>query len=206
MASAIVQGIGIGLAVAVPIGPMGVLCINRTLSLGPRSGLATGFGAATVHLFYSFLAVLGFGVAARAWLDDSTRAFSLVSALVLFWFALRAFRRSAPPGGSCAVERVCLICAYVSAIAFGLTNPSTIVLLAAAFPALADMGDPEVAPLLAAGVFIGSIGWWVTLVMLVAQCRVRFGAGLIGISHRISALALAGLGVLMLVNAVERAV
>ncbi len=207
MASPILQGIGIGLAVAVPIGPMGLLCIDRTLSLGPRSGIATGFGAATVHLFYSSLAVLGFGVAARAWLDDRASAFSLASALILFWFAVRAFRRAAPAPvvRHCAAERVCVICAYLSAIIFGLTNPSTIVLLAAAFPALADVADPHVAPLLAGGVFIGSIGWRATLVALVGVCRVQFGSGLIGVSHRVSALALAGLGTVMLVNALDHA-
>jgi threonine/homoserine/homoserine lactone efflux protein len=82
-------GVGVGLAVAVPIGPMGVLCIQRTLAFGLVAGLATGFGAATVHLAFGSLAALGLGVTATASINTSAQGLTLVSAGLLFWFAAR---------------------------------------------------------------------------------------------------------------------
>lgn len=71
-----------------------MLCIQRTLASGMATGLATGFGAATVHLTYSAFAVLGLGALAQPWVEANAVVFGIVSAFTLLWFALRTHRCS----------------------------------------------------------------------------------------------------------------
>jgi hypothetical protein len=92
--AALFSGIGIGFMVAAPIGPMGILCIQRTLASGIATGLATGLGAATVHLAYSAVAVIGLGVIVQPWIDAHTVALSVLSGVIMLAFAIRANRGS----------------------------------------------------------------------------------------------------------------
>src|SRR5262249_8631955 len=91
---AILQGIGIGFAIAAPVGPIGALCIRRTLHHGPVVGLATGLGAAAADAMYGLVAAGGLGLA--AWLVGHAAALGIVGALLLAWLgveSLRAFLR-----------------------------------------------------------------------------------------------------------------
>mgnify|MGYP002639370973 CR=1 FL=1 len=62
MIEALLTGIGVGLAVAAPVGPIGILCIRRTLTEGRAQGLATGFGAASADSVYGVVAATGLAV------------------------------------------------------------------------------------------------------------------------------------------------
>ena len=72
MPTEFISGLGLGMAVAVPIGPMAVLCMGRTIQSGPMAGFATGLGAATVHGLFGSLAAVGFGMAHGGWLTERT--------------------------------------------------------------------------------------------------------------------------------------
>lgn len=193
-------GVGVGLAVAVPIGPMGVLCIQRTLAFGLVAGLATGFGAATVHLAFGSVAALGLGVTATASINTSAQGLTLVSAGLLFWFAARILKRTTltDPG---LPQLDGWLHSYASAFLFGLSNPLTILLFVAAIPALTATGDLEAVPVLVTGVFLGSITWWAILSTTTALIRGRLSAGAIALTNKASGLMLAILGTLMLANA-----
>ena len=80
-------GVGVGLTVAAPIGPMGLLCIQRTLALGLAAGLVVGLAAATVHAAYGVLAVVGLSATVTMVTDASAQILSLLSGMMLFWFA-----------------------------------------------------------------------------------------------------------------------
>lgn len=84
---------GVGLSVAVTIGPAAMLCIQHTLAAGMMQGLATGFGVATVHLVYCALTVTGGISLPQGWLP--TAMVPLASGMILLWFATRVFRRNA---------------------------------------------------------------------------------------------------------------
>src|SRR5829696_5685258 len=97
--SIVLAGIGVGVAVAAPVGPMGVLCIQRTLCLGFAAGLSTGLGAATVHLAFGTVAALGLGAMISTWIGTgAAQALSLVSAGLLFWFAARILKQTVSIG------------------------------------------------------------------------------------------------------------
>ena len=188
-------GVAIGLAVAVPIGPMGLLCIQRTLAFGMIAGLATGLGAATVHLAFGSVAALGLGTAMTALLNG--QSLTLVSACLLIWFASRTLRVTEVEGPDLPTEQGWLQ-SYASALLFGLSNPLTILLFAGAMPALSAASDLGTVPLLVAGVFLGSIAWWTVLSTVIAMIRNRFSTRAIVLANRASGLALGALGALML--------
>ena len=193
-------GMGIGLAVAAPIGPMGILCIQRTLASGLTAGLATGLGAATVHLVYGAIATIGLGATVGAWAGTDMRGLSLISAGLLFWFALRILRRTAVAGAGCArPERWLQV--YGSAFLFGLSNPLTILLFAAMLPALTGRSQIGEAPLLIAGIFLGSILWWALLSTAIAFTRARLSAPWIATMNKGMGVTLALFGTFTAANA-----
>lgn len=198
--AALLSGIGIGFTVAAPIGPMGMLCIQRTLASGMATGLATGFGAATVHLTYSVLAVLGLGSLAQPWVEANAAGFGIVSALTLLWFAIRTHRSSVVLQEG-KIDNVRLMRAYLSAIALGLTNPLTVILFLAALHAFS--AKAAAAPL-TAGVFVGSAVWWMMLSTIVATARSRLTPRMLLLSSRFASLMLLGLGTAMLVRIAQR--
>lgn len=201
--AAFVAGIGVGLAVAVPIGPMGVLCIQQTLAFGLAAGLATGLAAATVQVTYGFVAVLGFGPSAMALLGNGMDLLPVLSALLLFWFAYRVMRRDVRIGSAAAPGRFRLARSYGDALAFGFGNPLTVVLFFAAFPALTSSADLVEAPLLVGGVFTGVVGWYLVLSAVVVLLRERLSEAALGLANKAAGLALASLGALMLADAVR---
>ncbi|MGJ4998013.1 LysE family translocator [Bradyrhizobium sp. HKCCYLS3077] len=199
--AALLSGVGVGLSVAAPIGPMGVLCIQRTLSCGAATGVATGLGAATVHLVYSAFAVFGLGTLAQPWLESHSLLLGCCSGLILLWFALRLYRRTVVLSASGDTARIHPAHAFFSAIGLGAANPLTIVLFLAMLHALAGQ---SAAPLLIAGVFAGSVAWWLVLSATVALIRQRVDAGVMAWSSKLASLILLALGVTTLLRMAVR--
>lgn len=160
----LLQGLVIGLGIAIPVGPIGLLVIQRTLAGGFRPGFLSGLGAAGADAVYG--AIGGFGVGwATALLLDWQAAFRLSGGLFLAWLAWTTFR-SRPadqaarpaPGGN-----------FLSTFLLTMANPATILSFAAIFggilPAGGESGGgagPD-AGFLVAGVALGSTLWWLVL-------------------------------------------
>ncbi len=201
--AALASGMAIGLMVAIPIGPMGLLCIQRTLAYGRAAGLATGFGAATVHLTFGSIAAIGLDAVMGAWVKASAHILSIVSAGLLFWFAARILRRSVSVG-RVRPQKAEWLSLYATSLVYGLTNPITILLFAAALPAMTMAnGRPPVLPLVS-GVFLGSAAWWILLSVGVSLVRHRISDGVLDLTNKIAGLALAALGTTMLVGTIHQ--
>ena len=192
------QGVVVGLSVAAPVGPMAVLCIRRSLAFGRPVGLATGAGAASVHALYTALAILGVkGLVTR--LDDHATAVHLVSGLVLVALGVRmalrvSLRVTAERGGMS--KRT----AYVSAVGLCLANPLTVVSLASLLAGLRLTGSALAGDVvsLVAGVFVGSLMWWLLMTGLVASLARRLSDRGVGWSQRVSGLWVTAMGVAIL--------
>lgn len=177
--STILQGAGIGFAIAAPVGPIGLLCIRRTLRDGPLAGLATGLGAATADGLYGLVAAGGLGIA--AWLLGHAAILGLVGAGLLAWLgvgSLRAFlrKRAGAPDAAAAdtpAARASAPVAFATTFALTMANPSTILSFVAVIAALgaSTARAPGAAWLLVAGVFAGSAAWWLILVGTVHAAR-----------------------------------
>lgn len=158
------KGIVIGLAIAVPVGPIGALCVQRTLAEGRISGLVSGLGAATADTIYGFIAafgvtmISGFLISHQMWLR-------IIGGAILFTLGLKTFL-SRPRKQAAPVSGNSLLTDFFSTFGLTLTNPITILSFAAIFAALGVVsGSQGLAALwtLVLGVFCGSALWWLIL-------------------------------------------
>ncbi|MDE1159811.1 MAG: LysE family transporter [Neorhizobium sp.] len=190
LASSLLSGIGIGVSIAAPIGPMSILCIQRTLSTGLFSGVATGFGIATVHLTYGALAVLS---QASFTAGQHERAlFFVLSGTLLFWFSIRILRRVPILQGPLE-SRQSLVIAYFGAVGLGLLNPLTPLLFASVLPGFGRAGDLLVP--VVTGIFAGSLGWWLLLSGSVSILKARLDSGMLNLINKAAGLMLAALAI-----------
>lgn len=159
-----VKGMGLGFAIAAPVGPIGLLCIRRSLAQGRWMGLATGLGAATADGLYG--AVAGFGLTAVAdLLIAQATVLRIVGGLFLCYLGFTTLRAKPSldvetPSGRGLLE------AYGSTFVLTLTNPATILSFIVIFAGLgvASTGQNwRAAMALVVGVFLGSALWWVCL-------------------------------------------
>jgi threonine/homoserine/homoserine lactone efflux protein len=192
----LLKGLLIGLSIAAPVGPIGLLCIKRSLEHGLAAGLATGLGAATADAFYG--AVAGFGLASiSSFLTAQQTPLRIVGGLVLLWLGASSFRerpareRTLENGRNLFVD-------YATTVGLTLTNPATIISFAAVF---ASVGLSEAAGSYAkagsfvAAVFVGSALWWLALSTSVSLVRARISTGAIRWINRASGLVLIGFAV-----------
>jgi putative LysE/RhtB family amino acid efflux pump len=200
----------IGLAVAMPVGAMGVLCMQRTLERGWRSGLATGAGIATADALYASLAALGVG-AVTSMLIEWQGPVRVVggAALVILGFRAVFSASAAVPGrveylpdraGHRTRDN---LGAYLSAVALTLANPMTIlafvgVFLGAGLSAAVNAGAVAGAVL---GVACGSLLWWLVLVAATTAAGRGMGASARRIIARASGAAVAVFGAVTAVSA-----
>lgn len=171
------KGLLVGFSIAAPVGPIGVLCIRRSLAQGRLIGFATGLGAATADAAYG--AVAGFGLTAiSGFLTGQVFWLRLIGGLFLCglgWKTCRA--RVADETG--ATERQEIWGAYLSTVFLTLTNPTTILSFVAVFAGLglaASQHDYGSATAMVGGVFLGSAFWWLLLSQVVGAMRTQLGA------------------------------
>jgi len=193
------KGLVVGLSIAAPVGPIGLLCIRRTLAGGWPSGLASGLGAAKADAVYGCVAGLGltavssFLVGQRFWLG-------LVGGLFLFWLGVRTFL-SRTAAQAAEIRGDGLAGAFLSTFALTLTNPLTILSFAAVFAGLGFVGGAGRggAWTLVAGVFAGSSLWWLLLSSGVGLLRGQVGPAWMTGINRVSGLLLCACGAYALV-------
>ena len=157
------KGIAIGFVMAIPIGPIGIMCIRKTLTEGRLSGLIIGLGAATADLFYGCVAVFGLTVISDT-LTDQRIWIRIVGGALLFFLGIKTFRAH-PKDPKLKISGSGRLRSYFTVVILTLTNPLTIFAFIAVFAAF-GLGDGLSffsAVLLVAGVFIGSCLWFFLL-------------------------------------------
>jgi len=197
------KGIVVGLLISIPVGPIAVLCIKRTLNEGKIHGIVSGLGAATADAIYGFIAVSSltfiskFLVKEQIWLR-------LMGGFFLCYMGVRVFRsrlmqRSTSGNGASHLSN------YVSALLLTLANPATFLALAAVF---AGLGVVEIrvhhssAGLLVGGVFIGSGLWWFILNSITGVFLGKLDYVRLARLNRISGIIITGFGLLVLLSLV----
>ena len=195
----LLRGLLLGFAIAAPVGPIGVLCIRRTLAEGRAAGLVSGLGAATADAVYGCVAAFGLTfissllVGQQGWIR-------LVGGLFLCYLGLKTFL--ATPAEEPAVARDGgLLGDYASTFFLTLTNPMTILSFTAIFAGLgigSAAGNYASAALLVLGVFTGSALWWLILSGGVSMFRTKLGVTSLRWVNRISGMIIVGFGLLAL--------
>ncbi|HYG91036.1 MAG TPA: LysE family transporter [Azospirillum sp.] len=198
------KGAAIGLSIAAPVGPIGLLCIRRTLADGPVVGLATGLGAATADAAYGTVAAFGL-VAITEVLVGWQGPLRLIGGLALLWLGVTTLLARPAEHAADAPTVHGLAGAYGTTVVLTLANPATIISFAAVFGAL-GLAETGGAPALGAvslvlGVFLGSALWWLCLSAGVGVFRRRVTPAAMLWINRASGTVLAGFGLMALVAA-----
>ena len=158
------RGLVLGFAIAAPVGPIGLLCIQRTLNQGRLVGLVSGLGAATADAIYGAIAAFGLSMIA-GFLVDQQQWLALAGGLFLCYLGARTIRAEPAPAGAQA-DATGILGAYSSTLVLTLTNPMTILAFVAIFAGAglaASAGDQWAAATIVLGVFCGSAAWWLLL-------------------------------------------
>src|SRR5258706_16191577 len=130
----ILKGMIIGFSIAAPVGPIGVLCIRRSLAEGRQMGLATGLGAATADALYGCVA--GFGLTAISnFLVGQRFWICLMGGLFMCYLGVRTFM-SKPAERMAEIRKSGLLSAYGFTLLLTLSNPTTILSFIAVFAGL----------------------------------------------------------------------
>ncbi len=194
-----VRGLIIGFSIAAPVGPIGVLCMRRTLAEGWTSGLVSGLGAATADAIYGCIA--GFGLTfVSSFLISQQVWVRLAGGVFLCYLGLRTLLRR-PAEQAASVAGRGLIGAYASTFLLTLTNPLTILSFAAIFAGLgvaSSEGNYVSAAILVLGVFTGSALWWLLLSGGVGLFRTRFTSRSLLWVNRVSGAVIIGFGLFAL--------
>lgn len=197
------QSLLIGLSIAAPVGPIGLLTIQRTLSQGPRAGLATGLGAALADAVYGAVGALGASAliatlaGLRPWLVAG-------GGVVMLWLAWQIWRSPPPQRAAAAPPGRTLWRHAAGTFVLTLSNPATILSFVAIFGGLAGRLADASPAVMVAGVLLGSAAWWWLLTRIVGRLRHRFDAHWHRRINRGSALLLAALALLPALGALLR--
>jgi threonine/homoserine/homoserine lactone efflux protein len=172
----LLKGIIMGFSIAAPVGPIGVLCIRRTIANGRLSGFVSGLGAATADGLYGCVAafgltfISGFLVSQQFWLR-------IVGGLFLLYLGVRVLLSHPAEKPADLKTNPSVIGDYLSTFFLTITNPMTILSFAAVFAGLglsSNGSDYSTALQLVSGVVIGSAAWWLSLSGIVGFFRQRF--------------------------------
>lgn len=195
------RGLIIGFSIAAPVGPIGILCIRRTLAEGSVSGLISGLGAATADAIYGFIA--GFGLTFISSLLISQQIWlRLLGGGFLCYLGMKTFL-TGPHKQSSSLKGRGLLSAYISTFFLTLTNPMTILSFMAIFAGLGvgSVGKGYIpAGLLVAGVFLGSALWWLLLSNGVGLLGKKFNLAGLRWTNRISGIIITAFGVWALLS------
>lgn len=169
------RGMVIGFSIAAPVGPIGVLCIRRSLAEGMPYGFVSGLGAATADALYGCVAGFGLTIASD-FLTGKQIWLSLIGGAFLIYLGISAIR-SSPANKAAEAKGSGLLSAYSATFLLTLVNPMTIASFTLVFAAL-GVGAAETgyasAAVLVAGVFSGSAVWWLVLSGSVSLFRSKF--------------------------------
>lgn len=171
----LLRGLVIGFSIAVPVGPIGVLCIRRAVVECRASGFVSGLGAATADAVYGCVAGLGLTFFSNILINQQAW-FRFIGGLFLCYLGIKTFLAK-PVERAASYKGSGLISAYTSTFFLTLTNPMTILSFSAIFAGLglvSTNGNYGSAGALVLGVFIGSSLWWLILCCSVGVFREKF--------------------------------
>ena len=198
-ASPFIQGIIIGLTLAVPVGPLSLLCVQRAVTAGRLHGIVSGVGIATADSIYAAVVFLGLTLISGMILANQV-LFRLLAGLVLLLIGIMVFV-SVPPEAKARPEQESYLKDYLTTLAIGIANPLTIIFFLAILPAFGVVflgASQMLAAEFVAGVFCGSTLWWILLCGSIGSFRSRLSIDSLKKINKISGVMIFIIGIGML--------
>jgi threonine/homoserine/homoserine lactone efflux protein len=155
----------VGVVLAVPVGPVGVMCVRRTIFEGKLAGFVSGLGAATADAFFGIVA--GFGLTAVSdWLIGYQQWLRVAGGCYLLYAGGRAVAAEPPEALESERDPESLVGDFLSTFVLAVTNPITVLVFLGIFTAIGLGGTRATfgrASILVLGVWSGSLLWWLAL-------------------------------------------
>lgn len=199
------KGLIVGFVIAVPVGPIGILCARRTLTHGRSAGFVSGMGAATADVFYGFVAAFGMTFISDL-LSGKQFWLRLAGGAFLCLFGIKTFIEKPERKSLLSLikkKKKRHVGMYTSTFFLTLTNPITIISLAAVFAGFGLAGASSgilSALILVLGVFLGSVLWWLFFIGVFTVFKRRFSHHEIQWINRIAGMIIASFGVLAIAS------
>ncbi len=172
----IITALGIGIGVSVPLGPIGILCIQRTMNKGFLSGFISGIGAAFADTLYAIIAAFGISMI-KDFLIENQTIIRTVGSLFLVFVGYKIFNSNpAKDLRKLRNEGQNYIKDFITSFLITISNPITIVAFGAIFAGFDLVGENVNffhALALIIMVFIGAVTWWLVLISSVSIFRKR---------------------------------
>jgi len=202
--SLLLKGLILGFSIAAPVGPIGIICIRRTISNGRLAGLAAGLGAASADALYGSIA--GFGITLISnFLVSQQFLLKLFGGIYLCYLGIKTFQTK-PVSIIEDHQNKGNSSTYLTTFFLTLTNPMTIISFAAIFSGLGLVDtntNYSSALLLIMGVFLGSASWWVLLSTITGSIHSKFNNLSMQWVNRVSGLVILIFGFYALISLIH---
>ena len=197
MLDSLIKGFIVGIGASIPLGPLGVMCVQKTLSKGRISGIATGLGASLTDTFFAALAILSLALI-QDFVNTNRNLVLLIGGSIVMAIGFKIFITNPVKqirqnkGGKKLFED------FISAFIMTITNPGAIFLILGlfAFTGLAVNSTSSWRVIISAlaGVFIGALTWWIILSTSINIFRAKFRLRQLLLINRIAGIVIIVLG------------
>jgi putative LysE/RhtB family amino acid efflux pump len=194
----------VGISIAAPVGPIGILCIRKTLELGFKGTILVGLGAALADSVYGLVAALGLSIISQFLLAKAA-LIKIVGGMLLLYLAYKEFKNknlaSEPSLKSKADLRL-----GVEVFLLTLANPLTTLSFMSIFASMSDGDGPTTyakALSMVLGVFLGSMTWWLILGSMLLRVKDKLSQTWLHRIRYVSALVLTGLGIVAIISGLK---
>lgn len=201
MLTTLLKGFIVGLGASIPLGPLGVLCVQKTLSKGRNSGLFTGLGASVSDTFYAGLALLGLAFVENI-INENRAIVMLVGGIIIALIGLKVYRTNPIKQIRQKSSHKRHLEDFVEALVMTITNPGALFLILGLFAAVGinsyDSGSAGSVSIITTlwGVFLGTVTWWFTLTTTINVFRKKFRLKQLIMINRIAGVIIMVLGVI----------
>lgn len=198
----LIEGLLIGILASIPLGPIGVLCVQRTLSRGRISGFVSGAGAAMSDLIYAALAVFSLSFIV-GFVEEKILYIQIIGVIILVFMGLRIYLTN--PAVQLRKQngaKTKLLQDFLSTFMFTIANPLVIfffVTLFAAFGVAEHTTNIFSQIALILGVYLGACSWWFFLTSIVNLFRAKINLRRLWLINKIAGAAIILLGVVAFV-------
>lgn len=200
----LLQGLLIGFLASVPLGPIGVICIQRTLNGTQKSGFISGLGAATADTVFATLAVFSLSFMTE-FMDAHKHWFTAIGGILVILLGFSIFYKRVKRPSQRRQSGSSFLSDYLSILFLTLTNPAYILVFITLFAALgisSEGNHTAVNLLLIAGVLVGAACWWLILTYVVNKLRKRFRLRHLWWINKITGAVIVLFGVLLVLSIV----
>lgn len=190
----------IGIAIAAPVGPIGMLCIRKTLEIGLIGAIAVGLGAALADSAYGLVAALGLTAVSHFLLEKAVYI-KLIGGVFLLYLAYKELKAK-PSSADVTVGKNKNMSKLTAEVFFlTLTNPATILSFIGIFASIGGGATSTTEMfLLVIGIFLGSMTWWLFLGTLIIKIKHKLPESWIHRIRYLSAIILGGFGLWAVVS------